>query len=191
MELANTMDQELWLLIRKGDENAYKQLYFRYFDVLFAAILQRIDDRQATEDILQDVFLSLWEKREEIELREKLFSYLYSIMRFKVIRYLKQKTLSEKHLSVLRQLTEETILDSLLPMEKDERVLLLEQASGQLAGQLKKIYALKYDAGMSISDIADHLELSHNTVKNHLKAIHKFFRQAAGKLSSFLFQIFF
>ena len=189
MELAKVTDQELWLLIRKGDEIAYKELYFRYFDVLFAAILQRTGDRQEAEDILQDVFLTIWEKRAEIELREKLFSYLYSIMRFKVIRSLKQKTLSERHLSALKLLTDEAS-DHKIPLERDEREVLLEQTSGQLAGQLKKVYSLKYDAGMSISDIADHLELSHHTVKNHLKAIHKVFRQAAGKLSSFLFQIF-
>jgi RNA polymerase sigma-70 factor, ECF subfamily len=190
MQAANLTDQELWALIRQGDELAYKELYFRHFDVLFAAIIQRIDDRTEAEDILQDVFLTLWEKREEIELREKLFSYLYSIMRFKVIRYLKHKTLSEKHLSALKMLTEETPYDPAVPLERDDRSVMLERTSGQLAGQLKKVYSLKYDAGMSIPDIADHLELSPHTVKNHLKAIHKLFRQAAGKLSSFLFQIF-
>lgn len=183
------MDQQLWLMIRQGDEIAYKQLYLRYFDVLFAAIIQRVGDRQEAEDIIQDVFLTIWEKKGEIELREKLFSYLYSIMRFKVIRHLKQKELSDRHLSALAILTEET--DATTPLEKDERVVLLEETSGQLAGQLKKVYSLKYDVGMSISDIASHLELSPHTVKNHLKAIHKLFRQAAGKLSSFFFQIFF
>ena len=142
---------------------------------------------RSAEDIVQDVFLTIWEKREEIELREKLFSYLYSIMRFKVIRYLKQKSLSEKHLSALKSLTEETPDHLTIPLERDDRTLLLEQASGQLAGQLKKVYYLKYDAGMSIPDIADQLDLSHHTVKNHLKAIHKFFRRAAGKLSFFFY----
>lgn len=189
MQPVNVMDQQLWLMIRKGDEVAYKQLYFRYFDVLFAAIIQRIGDRQEAEDIVQDVFLTLWEKREEIELREKLFSYLYSIMRFKVIRHLKQKELSDRHLSALKLLVEDTDQTALL--EKDDRSILLERTSAQLGGQLKKVYSLKYDAGMSIADIADHLELSPNTVKNHLKAIHKLFRQAAGKLSSFFFQVFF
>lgn len=188
MHSANVTDQDLWLLIRKGDESAYKQLYLRYFDVLFAAILRRIGDRQEAEDLLQDVFLTLWEKRAEIELREKLFSYLYSIMRFKVIRCLKQKTLSEKHLSALKLLVADD--NVMAPFEEDDRARLLEQTSGRLTGQLKKVYSLKYDAGMSTSDIADQLELSHHTVKNHLKAIHKVFRQAAGKLSSFLFSIF-
>jgi RNA polymerase sigma-70 factor (ECF subfamily) len=190
MQSANVTDQQLWNLIRQGDESAYKQLYFRHFDVLFAAIIQRVGDRQDAEDIVQDVFLTLWEKRQEIQLREKLFSYLYSIMRFKVIRYLKQKNLSERHLTALQLLAEEAPYEAAAPLEKDERAVLLEQTSGQLEGQLRKVYTLKYDAGMSISDIADHLELSPNTVKNHLKAIHKLFRQAAGKLSSVLFQLF-
>ena len=126
------------------------------------------------------------EKRQEIELREKLFSYLYSIARFKVIRHLRQKTLSAKHLSALTLSAEEVSGDS-LPLEHDDRVHLLERTSGRLTGQLKKVYSLKYDAGMSIPDIADQLGLSPHTVKNHLKAIHKLFRQAAGKLSSFFF----
>ena len=189
MKSVKLTDPELWLLIRQGDEFAYKELYVRYFDVLFASIIQRIADRQIAEDILQDVFLTLWEKRESIELREKLFSYLYSITRFKVIRYLRQKMLSEKHLSVLKNSISEASA-GVPPLEEDERLTLLEQASGRLTGQLKKVYILKYDDGMSVPDIADHLDLSHNTVKNHLKAIHKLFRQAAGKLSSILFQLF-
>ncbi len=190
MQAANVTDQQLWHLIRQGDESAYKQLYFRHFDVLFAAIIQRVGDRQDAEDIIQDVFLTLWEKRQEIELREKLFSYLYSIMRFKVIRYLKKRSLSEQHLSALKLMAEESPYEIVAPLEKDERAILLERASGQLDGQLRKVYALKYNAGMSVSDIADHLKLSPNTVKNHLKAIHKLFRQVAGKLSALLFQLF-
>src|ERR1700744_4002857 len=90
-------DRDLWLLIREGGTHAYKELYLRYFDILFAAIVQRIKVKEEAEDLLQDVFLTVWEKRHSMEINGRVFPYLFSIMRFKVIYHLKQRTFSEKH----------------------------------------------------------------------------------------------
>lgn len=180
-------DRDLWLLIREGDTQAYKELYLRYFDILFAAIVQRIKVKEEAEDILQDVFLTVWEKRHSMEINGRVFPYLFSIMRFKVIYHLKQRTFSEKHTEALQAIGEDSIV--LLPTdtEKTDIELLLEREAGRLPQQLRKVYSLRIDEGMSVPDIARNLELSHHTVKNHLKEIRKRFRSAAGKMATFLF----
>lgn len=182
-------DRDLWLLIREGDTHAYKELYLRYFDILFAAIVQRIKVKEEAEDILQDVFLTVWEKRHSMEINGRIFPYLFSIMRFKVIYYLKQRTFSEKHAEALKAIGEENAV--LLPTatEKTDVELLLEREAGRLPQQLRKVYSLRIDEGMSVSDIAQNLDLSHHTVKNHLKEIRKRFRSAAGKMASFLYTL--
>jgi len=191
MQMRELGDHDLWLLIRGGDPSAYKELYARYFDVLFAAIVQRVKVREEAEDILQDVFLTVWEKRLTMEINGNIFPYFFSIMRFKVIHYLRQRSLSEKHADALRTVEEEGAVVHPTGSEKTDREILLEREAGQLPQQLRKVYALSIDAGMSATDIARHLDLSHNTVKNHLKEIRKRFRSAAGKMASLLFSLLF
>jgi RNA polymerase sigma factor (sigma-70 family) len=184
-------DHDLWLLIRGGDSLAYKELYSRYFDVLFAAIIKRVKVREEAEDIIQDVFLTIWEKRLTMEIDGKIFPYFYSIMRFKVIHHLKQKTFSGLQTEALRIVGEEEVVTYPIDSGKTDREMLLEREAGQLPQQLRKVYTLRIDAGMSITDIARQLDLSHHTVKNHLKEIRKRFRSAAGKMASLFLSLLF
>lgn len=189
MQIRELGDHDLWLLIRAGDSLAYKELYARYFDVLFAAIVKRVKIREEAEDIIQDVFLTIWEKRLTMEIDGKIFPYFFSIMRYKVIHHLRQRSFSEKHTDALRAVGAEDVVSHPADREKTDRELLLEREAGQLPQQLRKVYSLSIDAGMSVTDIADQLELSHHTVKNHLKEIRKRFRSAAGKMASVLFSL--
>jgi RNA polymerase sigma factor (sigma-70 family) len=187
MQMRELGDHDLWLLIRDGHSLAYKELYSRYFDILFAAIIKRVKVREEAEDIIQDVFLTIWEKRLTMRIDGKIFPYFFSIMRYKVIHHLKQRTLSDKHEDAWRVAGEG--FTQLTDAEKTDREMLLEREAGQLPKQLRKVYSLSIDAGMSVTDVAHQLDLSHHTVKNHLKEIRKRFRSAAGKMASVLFSL--
>lgn len=173
-------DFQLWSSIQQGDTDAFKQLHDSYYNILFSRILQHIPDRQDAEDILQDTFYTLWQDREKIDIKSSLFSYTYSIMRFKVLRHMqgKQKTREQNHAWISLFQEEEDSMD-VDDSYTDAKWAFLEKNIHQLPMQLKKVYAMHIEKGESLSDVADELDLSKHTVKNYVRDIKKRFRLAA------------
>ncbi len=91
MEENIRIDAEIWEQIRCDDMPAYEEMYRKYMPVIFATAFKYIDIREDAEDLTQDVFLSIWERRAAIQLEGKLFSFLYATARYKVFRYLRDK----------------------------------------------------------------------------------------------------
>lgn len=174
-------DHELWLLIRQEDRHAFEILYRRYMQVLFAAIRKFVDDQPAAEDILQEVFLDIWEKRHSIDIQKKIFPYLYSITRFKVVDHLRKKQLSDKLVTAWNEVIEEPATPAQVLQEETGEELsmsLLAAEIEQFPDQLKRVYILSFEQGKSIREVADELLVSPFTVKNHLQKIRRRLRAA-------------
>lgn len=183
-------DKELWQLVTQEDNTAaFEQLYRRYMHVLMAAIYKWTEDSAEAEDILQEVFLDLWEKRRHIKLKNEIFSYLYSITRYKIFDRLRAKKLSDRQLqawfSVSGEAAELTVAFREDELEKKEIIVSSELA--QLPAQMKRVYLLSAEQGKSIREISEELLVSPYTVKNHLQKIRKRLRNAALRMSSFFF----
>ncbi len=67
---------EAWELIRQGDLATFDKVYHQYVSQLFALAYKHIPNRTDAEDIVQEVFLDIWEKRQEIVIQSSLFNYL-------------------------------------------------------------------------------------------------------------------
>lgn len=181
-------DRELWLLIsQQNDQPAFEQLYRRHMRVLMAAILQWSDDRQEAEDILQEIFLHLWERRTTIDIKGDVFPYLYSMARYKIFDRLRKKQLTEKQVRAWIQITGEAVIQDTVFQEEElqYRESLLATELTRLPAQMKKVYLLSTQQGKSIREISEELLVSPYTVKNHLQQIRKRLRSTALKLSSF------
>jgi RNA polymerase sigma-70 factor (ECF subfamily) len=180
-------DTELWQLVRQNDAAAYEQLYRRYVEVIFAGIFRHVSSRADAEDITQDVFLSVWEQRHGIDLKYKFFSYLYSVARYKTYRYIREKDLVSKYEMLWEAGTADQQPGFAEPevfwmkdiLRAEQRI---EQEIAALPPQMKKVYTLRIEKGLSISQIAHHLILSEHTVKKQLALLKKRLRSAALQL---------
>lgn len=180
-------DKELWRMISlESDRDAFEQLYRRTLHALMAAIYKWSDDAAEAEDILQEVFLDLWEKRGNIKIQNEVFSYLYSMARFKIFDRLRAKQLSEKQVQAWTMLMqEEAVLTAAFREEElESQEALVTSELEQLPAQMKKVYLLSAQEGKSIREISEELLVSPYTVKNHLQKIRKRLRSAAIRLSS-------
>jgi RNA polymerase sigma-70 factor (ECF subfamily) len=130
------------------------------------------------EDITQDIFLSLWEQRKTIQLRGRLFSYVYSMARFKTYKYIREKNLTGSY----QQQWESWLEKETEPVTEPEAFRLSDMKALEsdmsreitaLPPQMKRIYRLNIEEGLSISDTARHLNISEHTVKKHLVNIKK------------------
>lgn len=183
-------DKELWQRVKLGDDRvAFEQLYRQYMRSLYSAIYKWTNIQSDAEDILQEVFLDIWERRQSIEINQHVFNYFYSITRYKVFDYLKHRQLNAKHLADWDLLTDQAVL----PMLETTHTpgMLLDTEVDRLPPQMKRVYELRFREGKSIPEIAGELSASPYTIKNHLQQIRKRLHGLVARLSSLLCALFF
>lgn len=186
-----TNDSELWQLVKQDDRIAYEQLYRRYVALLYAEVFKRIRHQTDAEDIVQDIFLSLWEKRARVELKGRLFSYLYGMAQNKVFNYYRDKKIPVDYLEIWETLPEvhAALVEQPAAFREAELATmetLIEAERRNLPPRMRQVYELRYEKEMSPQEIAEQLILSPNTVRNHLKEVRKRFMGAIKKTSFFL-----
>lgn len=168
-------DQELLADIANGDSRAFEILYRRYFSKLYGAAYKRLQDRELTEEIVQELFISLWERRENLPI-ENIENYLFSSIKYLVIAQFKKDTLFEKFSLTLHldenddNFTEQAIaFDELNEAYQDALLLIPEKC--------REVFLLKR-SGLTQKEISEKLDISEKTVENQMTKALKILREA-------------
>lgn len=170
-------DDTLFRLVQQSDEQAFAVLFDRYKSQLFRHVYGRLGDACAAEDIIQEIFISLWRNRAGVAVEQSLAPYLFRAARNLVLQcYLRQK---EKHnyLNTLMELGEPVGYSV-----EDE--LTAKELKGVFDGEVEKLprnmqqaFRLRKYQHKSTAEIADILGLSEQTVKNNLSIALKILRK--------------
>ena len=155
----------------------FDSLYYRYYQAVYANIYKMVNQQQCAEDILQEVFLSLWENRKSLDM-EKVAGWLF------VVSYNKAATSLKKKLKEPAILVQEAGLPDtmLLPAETDEqlyqlRLSVVEEAINHLPARKKEVFRLCRFEGRSYDEVAELLGISVMSVKDYLKQSTQFIRK--------------
>ena len=154
--------------IKANDISSYEILFRKYYKILYRFVYSYLNDGVIAEDITQEIFLYLWEKRHDIVIRTTCKTYLYAAVRNKCSNYIKTE-LSKRKLST-------DINEALLTVSSNEED---EQKQEQIKRQIKKaidalpnkcqqIFLLSRNEGMTYEEIANELNLSKKTVENQM-----------------------
>jgi RNA polymerase sigma-70 factor (family 1) len=161
-------DKELFSLISQGDEAAFERIFYRYLTKLQLVVLKVVKNETAVNDIIQEIFLSIWIDRERLIEVESPSRWIFRIMYNRSLSWLERQTVREKAKnSIIRTAptagndTEEAVLFA-------ETSRLIQEAIRRLPAQTRKIYLLSRESGLKIPEIAEKLNLSPHTVKNTL-----------------------
>ena len=175
-------DQELVALLKQGDDAAFEEVFVRYEPLLLNFIYKKINDREGAKDILQDVFVQLWNYRAGLEV-VSLGSYLFTIVLNKIRDSYKHQVMHEGHIAKLQQMIEEwgDGADHLI-REKDI-ARLIDQEIAALPEKMREVFLLRKDAFMSNKEIADKLGISEQTVETHMKRALKTLRGRLGPVA--------
>ncbi|WP_162852562.1 RNA polymerase sigma-70 factor [Dinghuibacter silviterrae] len=152
-------EKELLCRTAKGDEAAFGQIFHAYHQRLGAFIYRLTESFPATQEIVQDVFVRIWLKRETLPEVTSFEAYLFTAARNHAYNYIR-KAARERALEASLSLPAEA--------EPDERFALLEKAISQLPRQQQNVYLLHRHQGLSHAEIAEQLHLSVETVKKHM-----------------------
>lgn len=181
MAFKDLPDNQLVRLFKEGQEKAFNELFSRYFNKLHQFSLKYVKDASIAEELVLDLLLRVWQHSDHIRTDGEIGPYLFTAMKNTLLNQLRKKTLS----SVSLDLTPET---GLPVIAADEQLQTAELKAGydltlqQLSPQRKKVFQMSRDQEMSHKEIAAELNLSVNTVENHISASLKFLR---GKLKKY------
>ncbi len=159
-------NNELLGLLSKDDDMAFTELYNRYWKKLFAVAYNRLNEIQSAEDIVHDVFASLWANRGKLEI-ESLENYLATATKYMVLAKIKKIQKQRFYSNVNHQAC---IID--LPIEASlhyKRILeIVKTEVEKLPERCKLIFKYSRNDGMPVKIIAQKLDLSPKTVENQL-----------------------
>ncbi|NLR67365.1 RNA polymerase sigma-70 factor [Chitinophaga varians] len=178
--LKDTTDTELWQLARQDSLPAYGELYERYWETLYETAYWRLYDKDAAKDIVQEVFIYCWQKREQIHITESVEAYFRTAVKFKVLNHLKSEQARDKYSQLagreipeITHATEETLAGA--DLEASYR-----RELQRLPDKMRQVFIESRDHGLSVREIAEKHGLSEQTVKNQLSSALKKLREGLG-----------
>lgn len=173
--------------MREGDRGAFKKLFRAYYDELCDYVESQIGSAEAAEDLVQNVLLNLWRRREDRTLRTTLKAYLYGAARNESIKY-------RKHRKVRDQWQEESTHDHVTkrtnassPVEDVEHRQLrraMKESVEALPERRREVYVLSRQHGLTYKEIASVMDISPKTVDNQMVEALKFLRKRLRQFSS-------
>lgn len=170
-------DTELWNAFRRGDEQAFAQIYRNYVKVLYRYGLKITPDTALIEDCIQDLFIEIWDSRARLSETDSIKFYLFRVMRRKIYKRLTQQSSTPyESLDVADILTVDSfesvlIQDQEMATHKDK----LQQALALLPVRQREAINLRFFHGFSYEQVADIMDINlqsvHNTIQKAMKLL--------------------
>ncbi|MEO6844673.1 MAG: RNA polymerase sigma-70 factor [Ginsengibacter sp.] len=175
LESSRYDEKALLAEIAIGNECAFKKLFDLYKERFYSVALKMTRSDEVSEDIVQDVFMHIWSKRESIMDVENPSSYFFTCVYRRVYQHYRKIALEKKLLQGVSSIKESanTTEEIILAHESEN---LVSQAIAKLPPQQQLVFKLSKQEGLCREDIACQLHISPNTVKNHLSNAIKFIR---------------
>lgn len=170
-------ERELLSLVTKGNEQAFTDIVDHYWQRIYSVSLTFVKSTHVAEDIVQEVFLKVWEKRAILAGVENFSGWLYIIARNTIISFLRKKEpLLIGHGNLFPDMpnTQEASDTSLQLKQLQE---IINRGLGHLPEQQQRIYRMSREQGLSHEEICEQLGLARSTVKNSLVKALNFLRQ--------------
>ncbi|HMR18344.1 MAG TPA: RNA polymerase sigma-70 factor [Sphingobacterium sp.] len=180
-------DLELVAKLRKGDQYAYTEIYNRFKVPLYTFLWKRLNDKEIVRDILHDLFLAIWEKRDSINYETSLSGYLFSSVRNKLLDQIAHEKVQQKYIDSFHSFINMTDVSTDHLVRSKELSARIAQEIAGLPPKTREVFELSRVSNLSRKEIAEQLGVSEQTVKSHMFNALKTLKL---KLGSFLILLF-
>lgn len=178
MEVKNREELFIFNLMLKGDKEAFRFFFEKYYADLCNLVNFYLHDPATSEEIVQDIYVYLWEKKGKIKIDSSVKSYLYKSSKNKTLNYLRNE---KAKLNIHKKLTKitENNFDMVNESNMDAAQLreLINQSVNSLPPKCKEIFVLSKEKELSYKEIADQLGISVKTVENQMGKALKILRE--------------
>lgn len=156
---------------------AFDTIYERYSRRLFGFVIRYVKQETDAEEIVQDVFVKIWENRAKINTYSSFESYLFTISYNSAISLLRKRIHEKKYLEYLSSRQQRDIVPELTDeIYYKELSSKIHSLLAELTPRQKEIFLLSREEGLTHDEIAKKLGISVNTVKNHMVSVLNFLR---------------
>lgn len=192
MALVNKfIDMDLVVRLQNNEEQALTIIYKQYWETMYLAAYNLVKDKSVCEDIVQEVFISLWQRRSKLQIKVSLKSYLYTSTVYKVY----------DHFNKNKKMVKEELFDnfdSKIDTSNPETKLMHQELLHHLNSiieilpdKCKEVFQLSRENMLTNKEIAEQLNISQRTVEGHISKALKILRDSLGIVVSIEFMIFF
>lgn len=171
----------------REDKELFDEIYMRYWEKLFLIANKHLKDPEAAEDIVHDIFLSLWNNRKKVKVNQ-LEHYLVTAVKYQVLTQIKKRSYAQKYVSYTAMAGPARLAPEISDAVHNRRILeLVYKEIDLLPEKCKLIFQYSREEGMTSKEIAEILNISKKTVDNQ---IHKALEHLKFKFRH-IFSIFF
>lgn len=168
----NTKLSDVELVSQMKNENldSFNALYSRYWKTLYTTAARVLRDADEAEDVVQDVFLSFWQRRAEITITSTVKAYLLTSVKYRAIKHIEKNITRRDYLEILTHTA-----SVYAPADAESNLALkslqesIARALGKMPPKMLRVYKLSREEHLSYKEIASELGISTETVKKHIQ----------------------
>jgi len=181
-------ENTLLTALTAGDFNAFSKLYRKYHRMLYFFALNLSKNPHEAEELVQSVFVSVWETRQAVDPLKSFSAYLFSIARNRFYDMLRKRVVENCYADYILYHDNRMYNDLEKQIEDNEINEILNKLLQQVPERRQKIFRMNRDENLSYKQIAEKLHISENTVDTQIRNVLNFLRKELPKyLKMFLF----
>lgn len=171
------VDKDVIVNLKNGNEEAFEALFWEYNTHIYHFVYSLLYDKSMAEDLTQNVFLKIWERREHIDVEQSFDSYLFTIARHLVYKETEKRLLSESLTEALqKQLSDgDTLMEDKIDAESLREYI--DSLIEELPPARREIFRLSRKEHLSYKEIALRLSISEKTVDTQLNRALRYMRE--------------
>jgi len=177
-------EKEVLGRLKNGDEKAFALIYDGYWKPMFYLAAAKLHSLTEAEEVVQDVFLDIWNRREEMIAVNSLSSYLAVSVRYRIINAMAKKSRYYQYQKYSRQQTSPSYLSTENNFDFDVLRTQLEKETAKLPDKCQLVFRLSREGGYSHKQIAAKLRISEKTVEAHLTKALRMLRAGLSQILS-------
>ncbi|WP_371742436.1 RNA polymerase sigma factor [Mucilaginibacter sp. SG564] len=174
--------------LREGSQDAYTEIYNRYKWLLHSHAYKKLGDRDAANDLIQELFTNLWTKRKDISLTSTLSAYLYTSVYNRVINVYEHRQVETKYIDSLVEYANNYVDSTDYLIREKQFTEIIEKEIALLPPKMREIFELSRKRHATHKEIAETLNISEATVTKQIKNALKILKVRLG-LVIYLFLI--
>ncbi|MFT5252445.1 MAG: RNA polymerase sigma-70 factor (family 1) [Flavobacteriales bacterium] len=175
--LSNLCDSELQQYVKEGNKQAFEVIFDRYWKRLFAYAFKIFNDEKIAEDIVQEIFISLWEKSNDANILN-LEAYLVKSVKYKIANHIRDLKFSPVHIEILHNIPNTFKTEKDLEYKEFEKDIFNEIK--KLPPKCQEVFMLSRFEDYSSAEIAEQLDISVRTVEKHISNALKHLKATIG-----------
>ena len=169
--------------LKAGDFDAFEKIYHLYSKKLYRFALKLLKDHDIAEEIVQVVFVNLWEKKDQLVTSFNFENYIFTITYNSIRGYFRKKAIENKVKGYLLTNAPDIISQSDESLIYDQLLEMANRAIEKMPARRKAVYKLSRQEGLKINEIAKNLNISTRTAENHLSKALKFLKEELADIS--------